>query len=139
VIILDTNVVSAMMIEPPDAAVIKLLDERAPDSIWTTTVTLFELRFGIEYLPQSRQRSRLERALDRALEHTFQGRMLPFDEAAAHESATLSADRRRRGRPVEVRDTMIAGIVISRRAEFATGNVRHFADLGVAVIDPWAT
>lgn len=38
--------------------------------------------------------------------------------------------------PMEDRDTMIAGIVISRRAEFATRNVRHFADLD-AVIDPW--
>jgi predicted nucleic acid-binding protein len=37
-----------------------------------------------------------------------------------------------------VRDTLIAGIVISRRAELATRNLRHFDDLEIAVVDPWA-
>jgi predicted nucleic acid-binding protein len=36
-----------------------------------------------------------------------------------------------------MRDPQIAGIVIARRAEFATRNVRHFADLNVDVINPW--
>jgi len=33
---------------------------------------------------------------------------------------------------------MIAGIALARRAAIATRNVRHFADLGVSVIDPWS-
>lgn len=39
---------------------------------------------------------------------------------------------------VDMRDTQIAGIAVARRATLATRNVRHFADLQVPVVDPWA-
>jgi predicted nucleic acid-binding protein len=38
---------------------------------------------------------------------------------------------------VDLRDTLIAGIALSRRARLATRNVRDFGDLGVEIIDPW--
>lgn len=44
---------------------------------------------------------------------------------------------RRAGRPVEIRDLQIAGIVAARRATLATRNTRHFGDLGIALVDPW--
>ena len=75
---------------------------------------------------------------DRIVGEVIQGRILPFDAPAAEAAASLAAVRRRQGRPGELRDTMIAGIAIARRATLATRNVRHFADLPVAVIDPWA-
>ena len=121
----------------PDLALIRLLDQRPPKAIWTTAVTLFEIRYGIERLPESRRRNELEEGFQRAFDHVFDDRLLPFDNDAAHSAAVLSADRTRRGQTMEMRDTMIAGIVVSRGAEFATRNVRHFADLGVNVIDPW--
>lgn len=127
-----------MMLDPPDPAVIRLLDNRASESIWTTSVTVFEIQVGIERLPPSRQRLQLEERFQRALDQTFQRRSLAFDDGAAYAAARLSADRQRRGRPIDTRDTMIAGIVIARRAELATRNIRHFADLGVRVIDPWS-
>jgi hypothetical protein len=136
-IVLDTNVVSAMMRLSPDSAVLSLLDKRDPDSIWTTSITLFEIRQGIERLPNSRRRAELEAGARRAFDQMFQGKVLEFDAEAAHSAAALAADRERRGQPGDFRDTLIAGIVISRRAELATRNVRHFADLDVPVIDPW--
>jgi predicted nucleic acid-binding protein len=71
------------------------------------------------------------------LENDLEGRILPFDLAAAEEAAKLSADRRTVGRSGESRDTMIAGIALAQRATLATRNVRHFADLRVPVVDPW--
>jgi predicted nucleic acid-binding protein len=136
-IVLDTNVVSAMMRRLPDPAVILLLDKRDPDSIWTTSITLFEIRQGIERLPDSRRRSALEAAARRAFDG-FEERILEFDSEAAHSAAVVAAERARRGRPGDFRDTLIAGIVLSRRAEFATRNVHHFADLDVPVVDPWS-
>jgi predicted nucleic acid-binding protein len=138
VIILDTNIVSAMMPEAPDASVIQFLDSRIPDSIWTTAITIYEIRLGIERLPAGRRRRQLEEVFPRAVERTFQSRILSFDAAAAISAAPLNARREQRGIVVDHHDTMIAGIVISRRAEFATRNVRHFRDLGLPVIDPWA-
>jgi predicted nucleic acid-binding protein len=71
------------------------------------------------------------------LEVDLENRILEFDSIAALEAATLAAERRKAGRPVDVRDTLVAGIAIARRATLATRNVRHFGDLGVPVVDPW--
>ena len=137
-IILDTNVISALMRTTPDRAVIAWLDRCPPESVWTTSVTVFEVRLGLELLPAGRKRTRLSSAWERALAEDFSGRVLSFDEPAAAAAATLSARRRREGRSVDVRDTLIAAIATARRATLATGNTRHFADLDVAVIDPWS-
>jgi hypothetical protein len=48
-----------------------------------------------------------------------------------------AAERQKAGRPVDVRDTRIAGIALARNATLATRNVRHFRDLKIPVIDPW--
>ena len=136
-IILDTNVISALMRAPPDAAVIEWLDRQPAESIWTTAVTVFEIRFGIELLANGRRRETLEALFEQSLAEDFQGRVLPFDGAAAREAAIIAAQRQRDGRPVDLRDTQIAGIAVARRAAVATRNLRHFEGLDVDVIDPW--
>jgi hypothetical protein len=137
-ILLDTNVISALMRTHPDAIVVEWLDaERAPD-IWTTTITVFEIQFGIGLLPAGRRRDALELAARDLIERDLRGRVLPFDVPAARAAAALGAARQRRGRTVDVRDTQIAGIALARRARLATRNVRDFADLDVDVVDPWA-
>jgi predicted nucleic acid-binding protein len=47
------------------------------------------------------------------------------------------ASRHRAGRPGDLRDTLLAGIVLAHRATLATRNTRHFEDLSVPVINPW--
>jgi toxin FitB len=136
--LLDTNVLSALMQTRPDPVVIAWLDSQPPESIWTTAVTVFEIRFGIELLPTGRRRRALEAAFDAMLRDDLGGRIATFDSAAAEEAATLPARRQRRGRPVELRNTLIAGIALARRAALATRNVSHFDGLAVSVVSPWA-
>jgi predicted nucleic acid-binding protein len=61
---------------------------------------------------------------------------ISFDAEAAARAAELMAQRKRTGRPVEGRDTMIAGIVLANRATLATRNAQHFSDLSATVINP---
>ncbi|HEV8144184.1 MAG TPA: type II toxin-antitoxin system VapC family toxin [Methylomirabilota bacterium] len=136
-ILLDTNVLSAVMQRQPDPVVVAWLDSQAPESVWTTAVTVFEIRFGIELLRPSRRRNALEAAFDAMLRDDLGGRIAMFDSAAAEEAAKLAARRQRRGRPVDLRDTQIAGIALARRAALATRNVRHFEGLNVNVVSPW--
>ena len=49
----------------------------------------------------------------------------------------ISEVMQRQGRPVDIRDSFIAGIALSHGATIATRNVRHFEDLTVPVVDPW--
>ena len=137
VIILDTNVLSALMRTAPDTAVVNWLDRQPADSVWVTSITVFEARFGLALLPKGRRRSGLERAFDRVLIEDLSNRILALDEMAAATAAQLAADRQRSGRPVDLRDTLIAGIAQSRRATIATRNARHFEGLDVPVVDPW--
>ena len=136
-IILDTNVLSALMHKVPDAAVVAWLDRQPAESIWITSVTLFEARLGLALLPEGKRRTALVSAFARLLEDDLENRVLDFDTAAAIESAELAAQRQRAGRPVDIRDTQIAGIALARHATLATRNARHFADVKITVIDPW--
>lgn len=136
-IILDTNVLSALMRQAPEPTVVEWLDEQPAESVWITSVTLFEARLGLALLPRGKRRQGLEAAFAQLLKEDLEDRVLDFDSAAATEAAILAADRQKRGRPVDMRDTQIAGIVLARRATLATRNLRHFRDLKVPVVDPW--
>ena len=136
-IILDTNVLSALMRTAPEAAVVAWLDRQPADSIWITSITLFEARLGLALLPTGRRRLALETAFAQLLKEDLENRVLDFDSAAATEAASLAAERQKAGRPVDMRDTQIAGIALARRATLATRNLRHFRDLKVPIVDPW--
>ena len=123
---------------PPDAVVIEWLDRQPAESVWITSITLFEARFGLALLPPGRRRQGLESAFDNLLKEDLENRVLDFDSAAAIAAASLAAVRQKSGRPVDMRDTQIAGIALSRHAALATRNVRHFADLKISIVDPWA-
>lgn len=134
--ILDTNVVSALMQTVPDTNVVSWLDRQPRTSIWTTSITVFEVQMGIYILERGKRRSSLARSFDAFLEKIGY-RVATFDHAAAEEAATLSAERRKKGRSVELRDTMIAGVVLSQHAALATRNIMHFNDAVNKVINPW--
>jgi predicted nucleic acid-binding protein len=138
VIILDTNVVSALMQTERSAEVERWLDSHPPDIFWLSAISYFDLRAGIERLSAGRHRQRLEDALNRVLAVDIQNQILPLDEAAAAAAARIAAARERIGRPVDFRDTLIAGIAVANRAELATRNIRHFEGLDVPVVNPFA-
>ena len=136
-IILDTNVLSTLMNSRPDVAVVAWLDRQPTESIWITSITVFESRLGLALLPGGRRRQLLEAAFEQIVAVDLDDRVLDFERGAAAAAAALAAYRQRAGKPVDMRDTQIAGIAVSRRATLATRNVRHFADLQVPVVDPW--
>src|SRR6185295_19833160 len=110
-----TNVVSAIMQRDVDPVVVSWLDAQPAESIWTTSVTVFEVCMGLELLAAGRRRRVLENAFAKMLEEDFEGRVLAFDAAAAYAAGRIGAQRRQSGRPVEIRDLQIAGIVAARK------------------------
>lgn len=135
--ILDTNVLSALMQNEPDAKVLAWLDRQPEDSVWVTSITVFEIHFGLNLLAEGKRRGRLVVAFEQLLEEDLEHRIMGFDEAAAIEAALLAARRQRDGHRVDTRDTQIAGIALAHRARLATRNLRHFSDLEIAVVNPW--
>ena len=136
-IILDTNVVSALMQPQREPKVIRWADRQPKDQLLITAISVMELRAGVEKLPPGRARRELEKALDWALDDLLEGRVLNFDRRAAYAAARFNAECRRKGKVCEAADVLIAGIAISRRIPIATRNVRHFEELGVRITNPW--
>lgn len=135
-IILDTNVLSVLMQLTPDATVLAWLDRQPRTSIWTTSITTFEVRFGLQVMAAGRRRSVLLHAFESFLEK-IDHRVAPFDGESATHAGDLMASRQSKGRPVDLRDTMIAGIVLARKAALATRNTAHFSDIPATIINPW--
>jgi toxin FitB len=138
-IILDTNVLSALMRLPADKKVVEWLDKQPRTSIWTTSITILEIRYGLQILPVGKRRSALIQIFERVLVDEIESRVAPFDTVAAQHAGDLMAVRHRKGRPGELRDTMIAGIALASHARLATRNTSHFEDLSVPIVNPWSS
>ena len=136
-ILLDTNVISEFMGPAPDRQVAAWLDLQPRSSVWTTAINVYEIRSGLLALPAGERRTALDEKFEQLLQVALQGRILHFDSDSGFRAAELCADRRKRGRPVDSRDTLIAGIVLASHATLATRNVKHFEDISASVVNPW--
>src|SRR5260370_31521575 len=113
----------------PDPVVVRWLVGLPPESLWTTAIRVFEVRLGLEVLAAGRRRRLLEAAFAAALEEEFEGRVLPFDQAAAQAAGRIAAERRRAGRAGEIRDLQIAGIALARQSALPPRTLRPFEGL----------
>ena len=135
-IILDTNVVSALMRNSPEPDVARWLDRQPPSSIWTTSITILEIQVALRIMPAGKKQTFLSEGFEGLL-NRIQHRIAVFGEESARLAADLTAARQKKGRVGEVRDTMIAGIVLTHHARLATRNTSHFDDIGATVVNPW--
>jgi predicted nucleic acid-binding protein len=138
-IILDTNVLSGLMQKTPDVAVVRWLDTQMPEDIWISTITVFEVRYGVHVLAAGPKRDLLLQRFEDLITQDLAQRVVVFDNRAAQAAAQLAAQRKARGRPVDIRDTFIAGIAMAQGATLATRNTRHFDDLPTPVVNPWGS
>ena len=137
-VVLDTNVVSEMMLDSPHPRVLAWMDSWPAQELFVTAVTEAEIRTGIAILPEGARRRDLADAAERTLGSLLAGRVLPFDSTAARSYAEIAAIRRAAGRPISQADCQIASIVRSRGMIVATRNVDDFSETGIEVVDPWA-
>jgi len=137
VIVLDTNVISELMKANPNPVVQVWVAAQPRETLFTTSVTKAEILFGIAALPEGRRRTGLAEAAEALFSEDLEGRVLPFDEAAAVYYAEIVAARRRAGSPMEAFDAQIAATAIVAGAAVATRDIDGFLDCGLMLIDPW--
>lgn len=138
-VLLDTNVVSELMREAPDAHVLAWFSSHQDVALFTSTVTQAEILLGVALLPEGRRKNALAADVELMFEQEFAGRCLPFDSKEAVEYALLSAERSRLGRPISTADAQIAAIALRHRLPLVTRNIKDFVAIqGLEVIDPWA-
>lgn len=133
---LDTNVISEAMRPQPDRRVALWLTQQNAEELFTTAIAQAEILHGIAILPEGKRKQDLASAARRIF-GLFEGKILPFDSAAAELFAEIVAERRRIGRPIGAFDAQIAAIAHSAGMALATRNVADFDGVGVTVFDPW--
>jgi toxin FitB len=138
-IVLDTNVVSEMMKTAPSPTVLSWMNGQDASRLFLTAVTVGEIRYGLRVLPQGKRRRSLEEGFERILAEGFAGRILAFDEAAAHRYGEVMGRRKEIGRPLAILDGQIASIAGSNGYTVATRNVQDFIKCGVEVINPFSS
>ncbi len=136
-IVLDTNVVSELMRPLPSAAVVRWISQHSADEIYSSTVVLAEVLYGIEILPAGRRRSDLLAGADKMFTVVLSGRILSFDEQSARVFAQIASTRRRKGRPMAELDAQIAAIASVHSASLATRNTGDFEGCGIRLFNPW--
>lgn len=136
VIILDTNVISALMEEHKNPIITEWIQGFEEQDLWLTSTSVAEILFGIAIMPQGHRRATLAVAAAMILER-FDGRILSFEVGSAILFAGLAAERRKRGLSIEVEDGQIAAICRQHGATLATRNTRDFLHTGVELVNPW--
>lgn len=136
-IVLDTNVISALMRPVENPNVVEWLDRQEATDVWTTSVSIYEIRFGLLRLNAGRRRTDLTTLFETFIDKLLPGKVLPFDRQAAEIAATDSVVLRARGRTISIPDAQIGAIARSQGATLATRNVKDFEDLDISLINPW--
>jgi predicted nucleic acid-binding protein len=136
--LLDTNVLSEFNRRgEPDPLVHHWLQAADPDSLYVSVLTIGEIRLGVELLPPSKRRSKLEQWLDRELPEWFEGRILPVDQAIADRWGLLRAQAQMKGRPLSIIDALLAATALRHNLILVSRNVSDFSVVGLAMVNPW--
>ena len=135
--LLDTNVVSEWVKPRPEPRVVAWLADADEDGVFISVVTVGELRHGIDRLPSSRRRERLDEWLREELLQRFEGRVLSIDAAVANAWGTIVAQRERKGRPITTMDAFMAATADVHGLTLVTRNASDFRSSVKAVFDQW--
>lgn len=137
-IVLDTNVVAELMRPAPAERVVHWVDAQPAREVYLTAITVAELLYGVSRHPDGRRKTELAERIDAMLGQDFDHRVVAFDETATAHYADIVVRRERAGRPISMADAQIPATCRSHGATLATRNIDDFADVDIAIVDPFA-
>lgn len=136
-IILDTNVISEIMRDEPHRAVKTWFQTQRMDNLYTTSVSMAEVLYGLYRMPEGKRKETLLARFESMLNHALRNRVLMFKASHSSTYASIRADRDRIGKPMSNPDAQIASIAYDHQAQLATRNVKDFVDCGLDIVNPF--
>ena len=115
------------------------MESANPDLLFTSVLSVGEIRKGIELLPASKKRRNLEQWLDSDLYGWFGSNLLPVTKAISDRWGVFAARSQGAGQAARKHDGVLGGDRLRAGLTVATHNTKHFEGLGVAILDPWET
>jgi predicted nucleic acid-binding protein len=135
--ILDTNIISELIKQDPDYRVVSFIDSLPEENIFLSVVTIGEIQFGIQKLPQSKRRDRILSWLETDLLARFENRIVMIDIETMLVWGEMSASLQALGTPMPIMDSLIAAICKTKNYTLVTRNTKDFLHLDIVLIDPF--
>jgi toxin FitB len=135
--LLDTNCISEAVRIHPEPRVMAWIEATEESMLYLSVLTLGEIRKGIAALPSSKRRTRLETWLEVELSARFSGRILWVDREVADRWGMLAASSKVKGKSLSAIDGLLAATAVHHNLAIVSRNVGDFANLPVAVVNPW--
>lgn len=132
--LVDVNVLSEATKTKPDHRVVDWFADNIGELV-VDPIILGEVEGGILSLDRGRKRTQLEHWFDSVVQTIH---CVPWDTKVGRRWAALVAEMRKKGRTLAIIDSMIAATALQHKLTLATRNVRHFANIGVKLFDPFA-
>ena len=135
--LLDTCVISELVASQPDPGVVKWVDSTDETKLFLSSITIGEIKKGIEKLAATNHQRALSEWLEDELLVRFKDKVLPIDTAVVLVWGKLVADLEKQGKPMPAIDSLLAATALQGGLALVTRNEGDFAHCGVTVINPW--
>ena len=134
--LVDTNVFSELAKAKPDPKVVAWLRSHEAE-LYLGTITIGELRRGIDRLPAGKRKTALQSWLS-TLCKRMEGRILSFNTSTAHVWGQMLAAWDKKGISVPSLDSQLAAIAHRHNLTVVTRNLADFQQTGVKLINPFS-
>jgi hypothetical protein len=135
--LLDTNILSELRRPRPEAKVVAFVAAQPLDSLHVSSVTLAEIRFGIERVADANRRSELNDWLTHKVRPMFDQRVLTVTEDIMFKWRLLVEDGRKTGHTFSQPDLIIAATALEHGLTLVTRDTSDYERARVPVFNPW--
>jgi predicted nucleic acid-binding protein len=134
--LLDTNILSEIRRLRPEPKVLAFIAGNRLDELYISSVTLAELRFGIELLSEGTRRDELDNWLTHTIRPMFAQRVLPVTEDIMFRWRVLLEEGRKTGHTFSQPDLIIAATGLHHGLTVVTRDRSDFDKARVQVLNP---
>ncbi len=135
--LLDTNVLSELRRPRPEPRVVAFVSAQPLESLYVSSVTFAELRFGIELLADAHRRAELNDWLVHRIRPMFEQRVLPVSEDVMFKWRLLVEEGRKVGHTYSQPDLIIAATALQHALTVVSRDTGDYSRTRVALFNPW--
>jgi predicted nucleic acid-binding protein len=135
--LIDTNCISELVKPKPNKNVLKWFDDQNELDLYLSVITFGELREGVEKLPDSKRKRKLNHWINEDLLHRFKNRTLDITLLEVNKWGEVLAKAEKGGKALPAVDALIASTALAHNLAVITRNTKDMEASGVELINPW--
>jgi toxin FitB len=135
--LLDTNVLSELRRLRPAPRVVAFVKAQPLDILYISSITLAEIRFGIEQVREPARRAELGDWLTHKVRPMFAQRVLPVTEDIMLKWRLLVEEGRKAGHTFSQPDLIIGGTALAHGLTVVSRDTSEYERARISVLNPW--